>query len=577
MKTTNMKIISMLLVLVMLLTMLAGCGGTESAAEEVAASESVAAEVSEVAEEPAVEEEAEEPAVEEASVAEEPVVEEEPEPEIYPLVEETTTLSVYAPFVSENTDAVDDFSDWVVVQQAQEVTNIEIEWTQVPTSQYTELCPIMIASGDYSDMIFSLNQGYSLSRSYAEEVIIDLSDYIYEYAPNYCALVDEIPNGWSKASNEDGTVMAIYSLNSESNQQGVLIRGDWLEDLGLEVPETVDQFLDMLYAFQDAYGVAPLQMSSATQEGLIFTSAYDTPGYQISMFNPGNYWYQIDGVVNCGLICDGTRETLRIMNQLYEDNIFSRDFYTFSAGSMDTTKNGLVSGNIVGVLAISDSMVDNYTEMVADIEGAYWVAAKNPVLNEGDMIHFGNVDEVSSGSSHASVSASCENVELCLQWLDYWYSEQGIMAFNYGIEGETYTVENGKPVYTDIIENNQWNTGYVTAINSYCPVGNIPSYNDIRRFSQYYSDLSIQAIELWGSASDFAYVMPTISLTDDESEDYNSRSADIETYCKECVLAFITGTMDIETQWEEYVGTMETLGIYENQAIYQAALDRVNG
>lgn len=577
MKTTNMKIISMLLVLVMLLTMLAGCGGTESAAEEVVASESVAAEVSEVAEEPAVEEETEEPAVEEASVAEEPVVEEEPEPEIYPLVEETTTLSVYAPFVSENTDAVDDFSDWVVVQQAQEVTNIEIEWTQVPTSQYTELCPIMIASGDYSDMIFSLNQGYSLSRSYAEEVIIDLSDYIYEYAPNYCALVDEIPNGWSKASNEDGTVMAIYSLNSESNQQGVLIRGDWLEDLGLEVPETVDQFLDMLYAFQDAYGVAPLQMSSATQEGLIFTSAYDTPGYQISMFNPGNYWYQIDGVVNCGLICDGTRETLRIMNQLYEDNIFSRDFYTFSAGSMDTTKNGLVSGNIVGVLAISDSMVDNYTEMVADIEGAYWVAAKNPVLNEGDMIHFGNVDEVSSGSSHASISASCENVELCLQWLDYWYSEQGIMAFNYGIEGETYTVENGKPVYTDIIENNQWNTGYVTAINSYCPVGNIPSYNDIRRFSQYYSDLSIQAIELWGSASDFAYVMPTISLTDDESEDYNSRSADIETYCKECVLAFITGTMDIETQWEEYVGTMETLGIYENQAIYQAALDRVNG
>lgn len=570
MKKTQLKGMALLLAMIMLLTLFAGCG-KESA--PVTAEESVVSEVvSEVQEETPAEPEAPEVAsVAEASVVEEP----EPEPEVYPLTEELTTLTIYAPFTSENTAAVDDFDDWAAFGIAENTTNIHIEWTQVPTDQYAELCPIMLASGNYADMIFSLNQGYSLTRAYEEELIVDLSEYIYEYAPNYCGLVDEIPNGWSRAASEDGTVTAIYSLNSGSNQQGVLIRGDWLDDLGIEVPETVDEFLDMLYAFKDAYGVAPLQMSSSTQEGLIFTSAYDTPGYQISMFNPGSYWYQVDGTVNCGLICDGSYETLKIMNQLYEDNIFSRDFYTFMGGSMDANKNGLVSGNVVGVLAISDSMVDSYTDMVADIEGAYWVAAKNPVLNKGDLIHFGNVDEVSTGSTCASISTDCKDVELCLQWLDYWYSEEGIMSFNYGVEGETYTIEDGKPVYTDIIENNEWGVGYITAINSYCPVGNIPSYANIRRFTQYYSDLSVQAIELWSEASDYAYVMPTLSLTAEESEEYNSRSADMETYCKECVLAFITGTMDIDTQWEEYLDTMETLGVYENQAIYQAALDRV--
>lgn len=577
MKKSNRTLLSLLLVMAMLVTLLAGCGSTENSETEATAevNSTVVSETPEEMEEASeVVTEATEPEAEEmASVPAEEVVEELPP--IYPLVEETTTLTIYAPFTSENTAAVDDFDDWAAFGTAEETTNVHIEWTQVPTDQYAELCPIMLASGDYADMIFSLNQGYSLSRAFEEELIIDLADYVYDYAPNYCALVDDIPNGWSKAANENGSITAMYSLNSGSNQQGVLIRGDWLDDLNLEVPETVDEFLDMLYSFQDAYGVAPLQMSSSTQEGLIFTSAYDTPGYQISMFNPGSYWYQVDGVVNCGLICDGSYETLKIMNQLYEDNIFSRDFYSFSGGSMDATKNGLVSGNIVGVLAISDSMVDTYTDMVADIEGAYWVAAKNPVLNKGDLIHFGNVDEVSTGSTCASISVDCENIELCVQWLDYWYSEEGIMSFNYGVEGETYTIVDGTPVYTDIIENNEWGVGYITAINSYCPVGNIPSFANIRRFSQYYTDLSRQAIELWSEASDYAYVMPTLSLTDDESAEYNSRSADIETYCKECVLAFITGTMDIDTQWEEYLDTMESLGVYENQSIYQAALDRV--
>lgn len=563
----------LVLVIAMLLTLLAGCSSTDTTEPGLAPAESSAA----VSETPGEQEET--GAVEEApsTAGETEEVEEEVEEEasLYPLVDELTTITIYAPFTSENTAAVDSFDGWAAFGMAEETTNVHVEWTQVPTDQYSELCPIMLASGDYTDIIFSLNQGYSLSRAFEEEIIIDLADYIYDYAPNYSALVDEIPNGWSRAANEDGSITAIFSLNSGSNQQGVLIRGDWLEDLGLDIPETVDEFLDMLYTFKDAYGVAPLQMSSSTQEGLIFTSAYDTPGYQISMFNPGCYWYQVDGVVDCGLICDGSYETLKIMNQLYNDNIFSRDFYTFGGGSMDSNKNGLVSGNVVGVLSVSDSMVDTYSDMVSGIEGAYWVAAKNPVLNAGDLIHFGNVDEVSTGSTCASISCDCDNVELCIQWLDYWYGEEGIMSYNYGIEGETYTIENDTPVYTDIIENNQWGVGYITAINSYCPVGNVPSYADIRRFSQYYTDLSRDAITLWSEASDYAYVMPTISMTEEESEQYNSRSADLETYSKECVLSFITGAMDLETQWDEYVGRMEAMGIYENQAIYQAALDRV--
>lgn len=576
MKKTTFRTLCLLLSLVMLCSLFSACGSTGSAqevSEPASTTEAAAPQVAAPQEEPA-------PTTDAFSSAVEAEIPKEEEPAAnlttYPLVDETETLTAYAPIRSENPAVVNVIEDWAAIQLAEEITNVHIDWDSIPESQYRELCPIMIASSDYADMIFSLNQGYDISKAYAEEVIVDLADYMQEYAPNYLSRLDNISRGYQQATTIDGSVLAFYSLNSGSNQQGALIRGDWLEEQNLDVPETLDEFVDMLYIFKDAYGVAPLQMSSATQEGELFTSAYDVPGYQVSIFGSGSYWYQVDNEVRCSLIEDGYREYLTLMNQLYNDTIFGRDFNSFSPGSNDATKSGLISSGIVGVLGVTDNMVDSSVDLISDIDGAYFVVAKNPVLNAGDMIHFGNQDEVSSGSTTASISVSCENIELAVQWLDFWYSEQGYMAFNYGIEGETYTLDaNGTPVFTDIIENNEWGLGYTSAINTYCPIGNIPAYNDIRRFRQYYTDLTEEAIDLWGNATDLAYVLPKLSLTDEESDSYNANVADIETYAQECILSFITGAMDIDTEWDTYVSTLESMGVYENMEIYQAALDRM--
>ena len=496
----------------------------------------------------------------------------------YPLTEETATLTAYAPIRSENQLVVNKIGDFEAVQLAESITNVHIDWSSVPETQYQELCPIMVAGGDYADLIYSLNQGYGggITRAYSDEVIVNLSEYMETCAPNYCGLLDQIDYGWSKATTDAGDVLAFYTLNSDTNQQGVLIRGDWLDEQNLQIPETVDEFADMLYTFREAYGMAPLQMSSAIQEGMLFTSAYDVPGYEISIFGSGSYWYQMDGEVKCGLIESGYQETLKLMNQFYADNIFSRDFNSYFPGSNDSSKNGLISSGAVGVLACDNSMVDFYQELLADLDGAYFVVAKNPVLNSGDIIHFGRDDSVSAGSTTASVSTQCEDVELAVKWLDFWYAPQGIDVFNYGLEGKTYTVENGTPVFTDIIENNEWGLGYTAAINTYCPIGNIASYNDVRRFRQYYSDLTLESIALWSAQTDLAYVLPTLSLTDDESSIYNEHVADIETYAQESILSFITGAMNPDKDWASYVNKITAMGIPENQEIYQAAFDRLN-
>ncbi len=571
MNKTISRTLCLLLSLVMLCSLFSGCSSTGSTQDTSSAPESVST-VDYASAQTAA------PQVEASSSAyDTPAEESVAALTTYPLVDEKETLTAYAPIRSENPAVVNVIGDWAAIQLAEEITNVHVEWDSIPEAQYRELCPIMIAAGNYADMIFSLNQGYDISKAYAEEVIVDLADYMEEYAPNYLSRLDGISRGYQRATTIDGNVLAFYTLNSGSNQQGALIRGDWLEEQNLDIPETLDEFVDMLYTFKDAYGVAPLQMSSATQEGLLFISAYDVPGYQVSIFGSGSYWYQVDNEVRCALIEDGYKEYLTLMNQLYNDTIFSRDFNSFSPGSNDATKSGLVSSGVVGVIGVTDNMVDSSVDLISDIDGAYFVAAKNPVLKAGDIIHFGNQDEVSAGSTTASVSVSCENVELAVQWLDFWYSEPGYMAFNYGLEGTTYTLDaDGTPVFTDIIEHNEWGLGYTSAINTYCPIGNIAAYNDIRRFRQYYTDLTEEAIDLWGNATDLAYVLPKLSLTDEESDVYNGNVADIETYAQESILSFITGAMDINTEWDTYVSTLESMGVQENMEIYQAALDRIS-
>lgn len=65
-------------------------------------------------------------------------------------------------------------------------------------------------------------------------------------------------------------------------------------------------------------------------------------------------------------------------------------------------------------------------------------------------------------------------------------------------------------------------------------------------------------------------------MTDEESDVYNGNVADIETYAQESILSFITGAMDINTEWDTYVSTLESMGVQENMEIYQAALDRIS-
>ena len=261
------RYLSVILVLAMLAAILSGCGASETSQTQNAAAESsaeAAVSVQEEPEESAASEEPESPAAPEEP-AEEPaeVPEETPEPEVeevayFPL-EETKSFNywfVYPPFFEGFAEGP---QDYLMYTEAEERLNVSIDFTAIPIPGAAEQFMLMIASGDYNDVILNFPGSYSgsLDEAIDEEIIIDLSDALEQYAPDYLATQAKAETRVLGSYTEAGRQAAIYGFQTSDGRIpkfGPVIRQDWLDELGLDTPVTVDDYHDVLAAFRDEKG-----------------------------------------------------------------------------------------------------------------------------------------------------------------------------------------------------------------------------------------------------------------------------------------------------------------------------------
>ena len=177
---------------------------------------------------------------------------------VYPM-EEGITLSYAAP---ENVHVLALSTDWAdtpFVQAWQEQTGVTLE-----VSYYTDFS-LLVASGDYPDILSGSWNTYSggIDRAIEDGIIVPINDYVEEYAPDYLAALESNPDYMKNARTAQGYIPGFYQLRSDPalNSYGAIVRKDWLDTLGMEVPTTLDEFYNMLVAFRDEMGAtAPLSV-----------------------------------------------------------------------------------------------------------------------------------------------------------------------------------------------------------------------------------------------------------------------------------------------------------------------------
>ncbi len=494
----------------------------------------------------------------------------------YPIADAGITLTFWSPFNSTMPGIYDYITDIPAVAAISEATGVNIDWTTVSGAEMFSSFNLMAAAGDYCDLVTAAVECYSGGAVGAldDGIIVDLTDYIEENCPEYLTAY-EVRGAEKDIVTDDGRYACLYGAFGDlSNTQGYVIRQDWLDELELETPVTYEDYFDVLSAFKDAYGCTDAFMMDETSQDEYHTSGgFGVPGYKTGMFGAGSDLFQKDGVVMSSFDQEGYHKYLQEMHRWYEAGLFSADFVTLPSMPNHDSRTQLIASGNSGVWYVGATSIASQAEAIGD-PNVKIAGIADPVENAGEINHFSSATVINK-QCNVSVSADCENIEAALQYLNYYYTDEGIRLYNYGVEGESYNMENGEIVYTDLIMNPAEGYTPYTMTEAHVLVGYVASVTDPRRSDAFSSEESIAALEVWNATQDNAYTMPAgVALSTEESSRASALQSDLYTYVAECIPKFILGEMDIDADWDGFVETCNSMGLPEVVEIYQTAYDR---
>ena len=603
------KVIALLLCLGLLACLFAGCGNTtEAAASSAADAESTAVEETAETAEDAGTEEA--PTAEEGSAAEGPVGEEAVEAAVeeieiaehninfpnaenakldysneysLPLSEDGAELTLLTTAVNLMGDlanlGINEFNDFEYWQELEARTGVHVSTTELNFFTASEQYNIILASGDYPDLIKDVGSYYStgISGALADEIIIDLTDDLEEYAPNYYYMIHSNESQTPFYLTDDMVLQFMGTYENFVNNQGIVLRKDWLEEQGLAVPETYDDLHDVLTAFKDAYGCTTTLYMNNNCSITTLSEGYDIAAYNVSgsggtSGSSGLPYFVDNGEVKCTLIEDNYKDYLTMLNQWREEGLFDADFMSIEYDPFSSYMDGQITSDQMGVWVTSGEGIDNYTVPVT--------CMASPVQNAGDIQHITEIALAPSDDINCvSISTNCADPELAMQWMDYWFSEDGILFFNYGIEGVDYELdENNTPVFTEAVVNNEYGLSASNYMRCRCAYGTTASMMLRYRSAYLNSDLVNEAWDVWTSNIDGTMAISSnVTMTTEQKQQEGYHSGDILTYASEAVAEFATGAKDIDAEWDAYVQALKDMGIEECIALEQEAYDAVNG
>ena len=485
-----------------------------------------------------------------------------------PIVDEPTTLSY---FVADDSNAAIMTTDWndnEFYQEMERRTGVHLEFEMVSSADYQTNFNLMIASGNLADMIYVGASYYAegVDAAIDDGYFLDLTDLVDEYMPNYEKVRTSDVQYELLSTTDSGRLGAVYELRQSKQGPwlGLWIRQDWLDDLNLETPVTFDDYHEVLTAFKNEKGAtAPLILNFSGSDGEFGTMS--------GGLNVLNSW-QLDetGKVNFGPYMDAWKEYVTIMNQWYNEGLIDPDFMATDERTADMAK--VVTG-ASGLFAALYTMPSVY-EAASEDSNMSLAPVNPPVKNEGDEIHIRLRDSYTSGNT--AISADCENPEVAMRWLDYLFTEEGALLANYGIEGDTFEFnEEGEPEFTDKILNNENGWTMTQTMASYlCPSAGIANWSDWTRELAGVPEKDQACYDVWSEADDTWRLPSSVTLTQDESTERAALYADISTIVKEQTAQFISGALDIESNWDAYISSLEASGIERAIEITQAAYDR---
>jgi putative aldouronate transport system substrate-binding protein len=461
-------------------------------------------------------------------------------------------------------------------------TGIKIEWQATAGSDYDDAMAVRIgANSDLPDFL-RIPNGMQPVLLGTDGIALPLNDLIDQHAPNIKAFLEEFPDIKRMMTAPDGNIYAIPSVVSDAGQSdpyGLLIRQDWLDQLGLERPTTLEEWYTTLKRFKveilEANGVndvAPLLGGNGNLDAILeFGVALGLKTYYSLGWQP-----DADGKITYDWVDDRMKEVLIWVNRLYTEGLIDPRFHE----SSHDDRLQLVTTNNVGadVDFLNRATEWNTIQAQAGNTDAQWVIVQPPVSEQHTTSFYELYGPL---SGWFMISSRIDQPEIAIKWMDYiWASDEGNTLVTYGLEDVTYTVgDNDRLVFTDWVTDNPDGLDPSSALRFY---GAYPNTPWTRAASGPLSGVAWDVLAVdpvaYANAQEMAeYLVPQYPLiqpTREESDENADILADLNTYMWESLLKFALGQESIEEGWADYVDTMKSLGLDRLIEVQQGMYDR---
>jgi len=330
-------------------------------------------------------------------------------------------------------------------------TGVHVEWLHPPVGQENENRNLMLASDQLPDVIewdFSGYPGGAL-KAIDDGIILKLNDLIDAHATNLTAFLENNPMYRKDYALDDGTLYGFPFLRGHPMLlvwRGPVVRDDFLEDAGLDLPVTIDDWTEMLRAFKASGVTYPFSMARLEELwGQELAGAFESSS---------EFFLDVDGKVAYGPIQPGFKDYLSTMHTWFAEGLLDPDFATQDLTTLRSKilngEVGAFMGNMGGGIGYLYNTIGKTQDPSIDFSLA---GVGHPVLEEGKKSRFGQYDNYMT-SMHVSVSADVDEAILprLIEWLDYGYGYDGYILFNFGVEGKSFNWDETTPTVSTAFE-----------------------------------------------------------------------------------------------------------------------------
>ena len=433
-------------------------------------------------------------------------------------------------------------------------TGTTVQWETAPTeaAAATERFNIMIASGDIPDIVVWNNLAV-LNKAAQDGAFLPLNEH-WQNAPNFKALVEDRPLVLSQLRLFDGNIYYFPFVGLYATAQVYMLRQDWLDTLGLQMPKTIQEWETVLRAFRDRDpngtgkdDTVPFTTRSRANGILPFTEAWGLGG-----FGAANGFYPDRGRINHSFTDPRMKDALTWLNRMYSEKLIDAEYLTNDVNVWQSRISTHVAGSTHDwyprIAALTNAVKATNPAGLFDY-------AMPPVGPDGRTITWFQQPLIRGGTA---IARNSKNIAAAMRFIDHNFSPEGKTLMGKGVEGIHYTMVDEVPEFVPAVENHErgvlyklFEDGRVEWATAGDPDPNEPDY---------YKDV-IEA------------PLPNLFFTEDERRAIDRLMPDIVTYQQEMIDKFIMGVEPI-SKFDDFVATINRMGLVQVLETYQTVYAR---